>query len=67
MRNELFARVVFFIKSKSHHRYCEDGFYACPKNVDYIGYQSGTPIHKRECNCGADEAVQLLKELENPL
>jgi hypothetical protein len=67
MRNELFTRVVEFIKSKTHHRYCEDGFYACPKNEEYFGLYSGIPIEQRQCNCDADEAVQLLKDLEQPL
>jgi len=67
MRNELFIKVVDFVKSKTHHRYCEDGFYACPKSEDYFGRESGMPMKRRTCDCGAEEAIQLLKELENPL
>jgi len=67
MRNELFARVVEFIKSKTQHRYCPDGFYACPKNEEYLGLYSGTPIERRVCNCDADKAIQLLKDLEHPV
>ncbi len=67
MRNDLFTRVVFFVEERSHHRYCEDGFYACPKNPEYIGRDVNTPIEKRVCDCGADEAFKLLEDLRNPL
>ena len=64
MKNELFVRIVKFLESNSHHRYCEDGFYACPKNDEYFGRYSGVPIEQRRCDCDADEAIAILKEIK---
>ena len=66
MNDELFVRVIEFVKAKSRHRYCEDGFYSCPKSDGYFGYQDWKPVEERPCDCGAAAAIQLLKDLEQP-
>ncbi len=37
-------------ESKRYHRYCEDGWYSCPKEADGC-----LDEREDECNCGADE------------
>jgi hypothetical protein len=64
MKNELFSRIIDFLKEKQHHRSCDDGFYACPKAAGYFGHYDGVPLEKRKCECGADEASAILKEIE---
>jgi hypothetical protein len=58
MKNDIFSRVLNFLESKSRHRYCEDPWYSCPENEDYIGPDSG-------CDCGAIEAQNLLEVFKN--
>ncbi len=62
MRNDLFARILDFLESKSRHYECEDGFYSCPMADGYFGTGA------KKCDCGADEAQALLKEMiERPV
>jgi len=63
MENETFEKIVKFLRAHTEHAYCEDGFYACPKNKDYFGKYEGIPIERRECTCFAEEAQALLKEM----
>lgn len=64
MNDEMYNRIIKLLISISYHRYCEDGFYACPKNEDYFGSYDHTPIEQRPCECYGDDAAQLLKDLE---
>lgn len=64
MKNELLARIVKFLEGRTNHRYCEDEFYACPKNGDYFGRYSNLPIEVRPCDCDTGEAIAILKEIK---
>jgi hypothetical protein len=63
MNDETYTKVVKFLMAHTDHRYCEDGFYACPKSEEYFGIFSEIPIERRKCDCYAEEAQALLKEM----
>ena len=56
-------RIARLLRDMARHRYCEDGFYACPKSESYFGSYDRTPIEQRPCECNGDEAAQLLKDM----
>jgi len=47
-------------KLRMEHRYCEDGWYSCPKAEGGCANE----VHgvQTECNCGADEHNALIDE-----
>ena len=53
----IYTRIIKLLKAVAMHRYCEDGFYACPKSAESFGHE-GQP-----CNCNGDEAQAILDDL----
>lgn len=48
------------LEKRTHHRYCEDSFYSCPKHPEgCTDDNAGT-----ECDCGADVAIAALARIE---
>ena len=46
MENETYTKVVKFLMAHTGHRYCDDGYYACPKNEEYFGRWDDLPIEE---------------------
>lgn len=47
----------FIAKAHADHRYCEDGWYGCPKNPESFGSEGA------DCNCWKPQADLLLSDL----